>query len=198
MLTVANTTKWLQLFTDQVNTNQDALNQYDTPIGDGDHGSNLARGTTAMMDSLNKADLKSVSDVWKTAAMAIISKVGGAAGPLYGTAFLEMAKASKDRPADDIAVQPLIDASLKGLLKRGGAVPGDKTMVDVWTDVDADLEKGPLTSDQVKTAVESTKPMEAKKGRASYLGKDSVGHLDPGSVSSGFFFESLIQEGEIQ
>ena len=121
-------------------------------------------------------------------AMALISKVGGASGPLYGTAFLEMAKQSKI----DSDLGGLLAAALAGIEKRGGATTGDKTLIDVWAPVVQAVQAGELTQDVIDDAVASTEPMVAKKGRASYLGERSVGHLDPGAVSSGYLFTTLL------
>jgi len=190
MLTTTQTIAWLDNFADKIETNKAYLNDLDTPIGDGDHGSNMVRGLTAVKTALADKGEADVTTVFKTIAMTLISKVGGAAGPLYGTAFLEMAKTSKAGNAD---LASLIAAALAGLKKRGGAVAGDKTLIDVWTPVLAAVQTNQLTPTVIKTAVESTKPMVAKKGRASYLGDRSVGHLDPGAVSSGDLFTALLE-----
>ena len=126
---------------------------------------------------------------FKNIAMALISTVGGASGPLYGTAFLEMAK--KSSSTDDLG--ELLKAALAGIQKRGGAKPGDKTMIDVWSELVPEVKAGTLSKDKIERAVESTKDMVAKKGRASYLGERSKGHVDPGSESSGYLFEALLE-----
>ena len=108
---------------------------------------------------------------------------------LYDTAFLEMAK--KSSSTDNVG--ELLDAALAGIQKRGGAEPGDKTMVDVWYKLVPDIKDGSLSEDKIKDAVEATKDMIAKKGRASYLGERSKGHIDPGSESSGYLFETLLE-----
>jgi dihydroxyacetone kinase-like protein len=115
--------------------------------------------------------------------MSLISKVGGASGPLFGTAFIEMAKANTGD------VHELLVAATAGVQKRGKAILGEKTMVDVWEPIS---EKATFTAEDVDRAVESTKPMIAKKGRASYLGERSVGHLDPGAVSTGYLLKTLL------
>lgn len=189
MFTAENTTAWLTNFAGKIEANAAYLSDLDTPIGDADHGNNMARGVTAVTEALGKLSDPDLVTVLKTTAMALISKVGGASGPLYGTAFLEMAKAAKD--ANDTAT--LLDAALAGIEKRGGATTGDKTMVDVWVPLVADVKAGSLTKDQITAAVEATKDIEAKKGRASYLGERSIGHIDPGSQSSGYLFEALIE-----
>ncbi|MFD1420649.1 dihydroxyacetone kinase subunit DhaL [Lactiplantibacillus songbeiensis] len=190
MLTTTQTIAWLNNFADKIETNKAYLNDLDTPIGDGDHGSNMVRGLTAVKATLADKSDADLTTVFKAAALALISKVGGAAGPLYGTAFLEMAKASKNGDAD---LDPLLTAALAGLKKRGGAVAGDKTLIDVWTPVTAAVQADQLTPAVISEAVERTKPMVAKKGRASYLGDRSIGHLDPGAVSSGYLFTALLE-----
>ncbi|MFT8394218.1 MAG: dihydroxyacetone kinase subunit DhaL [Liquorilactobacillus ghanensis] len=192
-LTLENYLAWMQDFAQKIADKKDYLSDLDSKIGDGDHGNNMARGLKAVSEALatKPADLTSAL---KVTAMALISKVGGAAGPLYGTAFLEMAKLS----SKTVDLSELITAAAAGLQKRGGAQAGDKTMVDVWLPVRDILKNSQLTSEKIEQAVNSTKQMEAKKGRASYLGERSVGHLDPGAVSSGYLFESMLQMGVIK
>ena len=187
MLTVENTTVWLNKFADQIEQHQSYLSELDTPIGDGDHGGNMAPGLAAVKAALatQPAD---ITKLFQATAMALISKVGGASGPLYGTAFLEMAKQSKI----DSDLGGLLAAALAGIEKRGGATTGDKTLIDVWAPVVQAVQAGELTQDVIDDAVASTEPMVAKKGRASYLGERSVGHLDPGAVSSGYLFTTLL------
>jgi dihydroxyacetone kinase-like protein len=170
---------------------KDYLSELDTPIGDGDHGSNMARGLAAVQEAVDGKEFANLKDLFKSVAMALISKVGGASGPLYGTAFLEMAKLG-DTDSD---LGDLLAAALAGIEKRGGATPGDKTMVDVWTPVVQAVQAGGLKQSDVDAAVNSTEAMVARKGRASYLGERSVGHLDPGSMSSGYLFTALINTG---
>ena len=183
--------KWMQGFDQRVEAEKDHLSELDGPIGDGDHGANLARGMAAAIEAINTTEPQSAAEVFKAVSMALISKVGGASGPLYGTAFLEMAKASAK--TDDLA--ELMELALAGIKKRGGAEAGDKTMVDVWTVLVPKLKDNSLTQADIDAAVESTKDMVAKKGRASYLGERSVGHLDPGAVSSGYLFTALLEAG---
>lgn len=181
--------KWLRLFAKKVESNKLYLSELDAAIGDGDHGNNMARGVSAVVNLKTPQDLTSAL---KLTAMAFISKVGGASGPLYGTAFLEMAKASSK--TDDLS--ELLEAALAGIKKRGGATAGDKTMVDVWEKVLPTIKDGSISEDGIEEAVEATKDMQAKKGRASYLGERSIGHLDPGAVSSGYLFNSLLKAEE--
>lgn len=190
-LTLELTEKWMESFKQKIDANKAYLSDLDTPIGDGDHGYNMARGMEAVLDAFNTKHPSDLTSALKLVAMSLISKVGGASGPLYGTAFLEMAKLSASN--QDLAA--LVTAALEGIKKRGGAKEGDKTMVDVWSVVSQALAANDLTSDKIEEAVQSTKDMVAKKGRASYLGERSIGHLDPGSVSSGYLFQSLLEVG---
>ncbi|HJE15902.1 MAG TPA: dihydroxyacetone kinase subunit L [Lapidilactobacillus dextrinicus] len=189
MFTPENTNKWLQNFAEKIETNHAYLSELDTPIGDADHGNNMVRGIEAMKLGLDKLTNPTLQDVFKTTAMALISKVGGASGPLYGTAFLEMAKQS----ATTTEPATLLSAALSGIKKRGGAIVGDKTMVDVWEPLVAKITTNELTREDIDTSVEATKDMQAKKGRASYLGERSIGHIDPGAMSSGYLFTALIE-----
>ena len=186
-LTAEMSRKWLILFNKKIQEKQDYLSNLDTPIGDGDHGHNMARGMTAVVAALN--DNQTLQEVFKATAMALISKVGGASGPLYGTAFMEMAKtaATSDQLSD------LLSAGLAGIIKRGGAQVGDKTMVDVWTPIVTEIQKGSLTKIEIEEFVMATADLLAKKGRASYVGERSIGQIDPGCQSSGFLFESLLE-----
>lgn len=186
--------EWISRFYEKIQNNKGYLSDLDAAIGDGDHGNNMARGMQAVTESLEKNETADATQSLKLIAMALISKVGGASGPLYGTAFLEMAKASND--TKDLG--ELLQKALSGIEKRGGAQPNDKTMVDVWNKVVSKADDSSLTNADIESAVESTKDMVAKKGRASYLGERSVGHLDPGAVSSGYLFEALLEaEGSL-
>ena len=186
--------EWISRFYEKIQNNKGYLSDLDAAIGDGDHGNNMARGMQAVTESLEKNETADTTQSLKLIAMALISKVGGASGPLYGTAFLEMAKASND--TKDLG--ELLQKALSGIEKRGGAQPNDKTMVDVWNKVVSKDDDSSLTNADIEAAVESTKDMVAKKGRASYLGERSVGHLDPGAVSSGYLFEALLEaEGSL-
>lgn len=191
-LTLALTKQWMKLFAEKIEANKAYLSDLDTPIGDGDHGNNMARGMAAVQEAFRSKNPTDVTSALKLVAMSLISKVGGAAGPLYGTAFLEMAKLSTS--TNDLGL--LTEAAVNGIKKRGGANAGDKTMVDVWLVAVPALKENSLTAKQIEEAVQSTKDMEAKKGRASYLGERSIGHLDPGSVSSGYLFQALLEAGE--
>ncbi|MDK1726644.1 dihydroxyacetone kinase subunit DhaL [Dellaglioa algida] len=194
MLTIENTTKWFQLFSDKIIENKDYLSELDTPIGDGDHGNNMARGAEAIQELLKNQQFDTLSDLFKNVAMAFIKSVGGASGPLYGTAFIEMSKASKEtsNPTE------LVATGLDGIKRRGASDVGAKTMIDVWTPVLEELKAGQLTIEKINADVEATKALVATKGRASYLGERSIGHIDPGSMSSGYLFETLLETGALE
>lgn len=187
-LTVNNLIDWINNFSAKIEQNKQYLSDLDTAIGDGDHGFNMSRGMKAVSQKLSTKP-ETITDVFKQIAMTLISTVGGASGPLYGTAFLEMAK--KSATSDDIG--ELLEAALTGIKKRGGAKPGDKTMVDVWSVLVPEVKAHNLTREKIDSAVAATKDLVAKKGRASYLGERSKGHIDPGSQSSGYLFEALLE-----
>lgn len=191
MLTVENLLESLNLFQQKIEKNKQFLSELDQAIGDGDHGNNMSRGMTAVMESLQDKDPQTVTEIFKVAAMSLISKVGGASGPLYGTAMMEMAKAS----AKGSDVMLIISSGLDGIKKRGSSDVGMKTMIDLWSPTIDALAAGNLTTDDLASFANATKDMEAKKGRASYLGERSVGHIDPGAVSSQYLFESFVEAG---
>lgn len=184
--------KWMTLFNQKVQEEKDYLSELDGPIGDGDHGANLARGMAATVEALNSTEPQSASEVFKAVSMALISKVGGASGPLYGSAFMGMMKA--EQAGQDLA--GVLEAGLDMIVKRGHAQVGEKTMVDVWSPVVEAVKKNQLTNDFIDQAVLSTKDIVATKGRASYVGERSIGHIDPGSQSSGLLFKALLEAEE--
>ncbi|MHC5372778.1 dihydroxyacetone kinase subunit DhaL [Enterococcus sp. LJL120] len=188
MFTPEKLTKAISLFDEKIETNKAYLSELDTPIGDGDHGNNMARG----MEAIRQQDLSgSVFDQLKLVAMQLISKVGGASGPLYGTAFMEMAKASKD--TEDPTT--ILTAGIAGIEKRGKATLGEKTMLDLWIPAVAAVKAGDLTEAKLTEFVEATKDLVATKGRASYVGERSKGHIDPGAMSSKYLFEAFMEAG---
>jgi dihydroxyacetone kinase-like protein len=172
------------------------LSDLDQAIGDGDHGFNMARGFNAVMQKLADAPGADIGDVLKTTAMALISNVGGASGPLYGTLFLKAAAPAKGLSEIDLArFVPLLKEGILGVQARGKAVLGEKTMLDVLLPVLDSLEKDSAAGVSGKDAfakaeklaaecMEKTKDIIATKGRASYLGERSKGHIDPGAASS--------------
>lgn len=193
-VTVTMIQAWLDKFTQAIETNKTYLSDLDTPIGDGDHGNNMARGMAAYQEAFAKQNPATISDTFKVLSMALISKVGGASGPLYGSAFMNLTKATKDLTViqkDELGA--LVAQGLAGIQARGKAEVGDKTMVDVWAPVAAALQQGQLTTETITVAKEGTKELVAKKGRASYLGERSLGHIDPGAASSALLFETLLE-----
>jgi len=175
--------------------NRRHLTKLDSEIGDGDHGNNMHRGFQAALERLDGADASTPADVLKAVSMALISKVGGAAGPLYGTAFLRASTALADKEdvsAEDAAAA--LDAALGGVKQRGKAEVGDKTIIDALEPaVEAakeaageDSVSGVLraAAEAAKEGAESTIPLTARRGRASYLGGRAEGHQDPGATST--------------
>lgn len=193
-LTVKEIQEWLSAFGQTIEKNKDYLSELDTPIGDGDHGNNMNRGMSEYKLAFEAKQPTTISDTFKILSMALISKVGGASGPLYGSAFMNLTKATKD--ITEITSQKqlgeLLETGLTGIQSRGKANPGDKTMVDVWNTVVQDLKNSNLTKASIEAAKEHTKEMVAKKGRASYLGERSIGHIDPGAASSALLFQDLL------
>lgn len=181
----------MTLFTAQLLENKDYLSELDTAIGDGDHGNNLARGAAALNEAFASKEPEDVTALLKLTGMTLVSKVGGASGPLYGSAFISMAKASQD--STDLAA--LLEAGLDGIQKRGKAEAGEKTMVDEWVPVVEAVKAKNLTTDLIEDSVQKTKDMKATKGRASYLGERSVGHIDPGAMSSSYLFKTMMEAG---
>jgi len=184
---------WLRRYAETIAEHRVELVQLDTAIGDGDHGTNLDRGMRKALEKLDGEEGADIGALLKTVAMALISSVGGAAGPLYGTLFLQMGTATAGKQELDLAGwTAAVEAGIKGVQSRGKAEPGDKTMIDALLpalealragdgDVAAALRKA---ADAAEEGMKATIPMEARKGRASYLGPRSVGHQDPGATSS--------------
>ncbi|HGI4478137.1 TPA: dihydroxyacetone kinase subunit DhaL [Streptococcus agalactiae] len=185
--------EWMHTFNQKIQSNKDYLSELDTPIGDGDHGGNMARGMTAVIENLDNNEFSSAADVFKTVSMQLLSKVGGASGPLYGSAFMGITKAEQG----ESTISEALGAGLEMIQKRGKAELNEKTMVDVWHGVIEAIEKNELTEDRIDSLVDATKGMKATKGRASYVGERSVGHIDPGSFSSGLLFKALLEVGGV-
>lgn len=184
--------------------NKEYLTDLDSAIGDGDHGLNMARGFEAVVAKLNNgAPLSDVGAAMKLIGMTLISTVGGAAGPLYGTAFLRAAAPSTGKTAiDEETAEIMLQAAIKGIKDRGKANRGEKTMIDALEPALAAFQEAreagkPLTDclhlacDAAKQGIEFTKTIIATKGRASYLGERSLGHQDPGATSSFIMLDAL-------
>lgn len=182
-----------------VAAHRDELVQLDRAIGDGDHGENLNRGFSAVVAALDQSTPDTPGAVLKLVATTLISKVGGAAGPLYGTAFLRAATSVGAAPElGAVEVVAALEAALGGVVARGRAEPGDKTMVDalepaVKAAVGQETVAAVLAAAAAaaETGAESTIPLVARKGRASYLGERSAGHLDPGARSTMLLLRSF-------
>ncbi|MBC2137559.1 dihydroxyacetone kinase subunit L [Listeria innocua] len=185
--------RWLNDFGERVQENKQLLSDLDQAIGDGDHGINMARGLSELKKAFTEKEPADLKDVFKTAGMTMVSKVGGASGPLYGTAFLNMSKAVDSETIDSEGLTKVIEAGLEGIEKRGKSHAGEKTMIDVWEPVVNALHQEDLTDDVVEAALQKTKDLKATKGRASYLGERSIGHLDPGAYSSALLFHAMLK-----
>ena len=196
--------RWSELAAADVAEQRDYLVDLDRAIGDGDHGENMDRGFKAAVEALGQAQPASVADVLKTVAKTLMSTVGGAAGPLYGTAFLRASKAAGDGELDGAGVAAVIAGALEGIQVRGKATTGEKTMVDAWTPaLEAARAAAEAGSDPVavleaaanaaEAGAAATEPMRATKGRASYLGERSIGHLDPGAVSTSLILRAAVR-----
>ena len=195
---------WLAAFRDSVHEHRDHLTELDAAIGDADHGTNLTRGMDAAMAVVDADDAPDTpAGLLKAVGMKLVSTVGGASGPLYGTFFLRAAGAAGDASALDAgAVLGMLRAGVEGLAARGKAELGDKTMVDALAPAvealadavanGADLATGlRAAAEAAATGREATTPLEARKGRASYLGERSKGHTDPGAASATMLVEAL-------
>jgi phosphoenolpyruvate---glycerone phosphotransferase subunit DhaL len=187
---------WIDRFTAVVAENKEYLTELDSAIGDADHGINMNRGMQAAAAKLEGVDTGDVGALLKTVGMTLVSTVGGAGGPLYGTLFLQMGTVSAGKSelgAADWAA--MVDAAVKGVQARGKAEPNDKTMVDALLPaaeaVRQAVDDGASLADAVRRSasaaeegMKATIPLVARKGRASYLGERSAGHQDPGATSS--------------
>ncbi|EGO9157135.1 dihydroxyacetone kinase subunit L [Enterococcus faecalis] len=194
-LTVKDIQTWLDNYSKVIEEKKDYLSELDTPIGDGDHGNNMARGMAEYKIAFDKKVPTTITETFKVLSMALISKVGGASGPLYGTAFMNMTKATKDLEtiSSPEQLKEIVQKGLAGIQMRGKAEPGDKTMVDVWAPVAEVIGTEQFNEEKIEQFAEATKDWVAKKGRASYLGERAIGHIDPGAASSALLFEELVK-----
>ena len=188
--------QWLTLSARLMSEHREELIALDRAIGDSDHGENMDRGFQAVMEKLAQTPPETPGAALKLAAMALMSKVGGAAGPLYGTAYLRAATAlGESADVDAAALAGALTAARDGIVARGKAELGDKTMVDAWSPAveaaDEVLVAGgdavavlAAAAEAAEVGAVTTDPLIARKGRASYLGERSAGHRDPGAASS--------------
>ena len=194
-ITAAEVARWIRDFAAAVSERKDELTKLDQAIGDGDHGINMNRGMTAVVAALDASEPDEVPALARSVAMTLISKVGGASGPLYGTLFLQFGSAAGPEPLTPLGWAGCLEAGLAGVRSRGKAEPGDKTMVDALIPATEAL-RGALdggasfadalgrAADAAEEGARATIPLVARKGRASYLGERSAGHQDPGATSS--------------
>jgi phosphoenolpyruvate---glycerone phosphotransferase subunit DhaL len=196
--------RWIQSFAAEVDANKEQLTQLDAAIGDGDHGINMQRGMSAVLGKVDETS-EDIGALLKTVGMTLVSTVGGAGGPLYGTLFLQMGTAVSGKAElgpDDWAAA--LDAAIAGVQARGKAEPGDKTMIDALVPgrdaFKAALAEGATFEDALRRSADAagkgmrdTVPLVARKGRASYLGERSAGHQDPGATSSHLLLEAAAE-----
>lgn len=202
MVTQSQILQWLQAFAKVIEENKDYLTELDAAIGDADHGINMDRGFKKVSSQLPSLADKDIGSIFKAVSMTLISSIGGASGPLYGTWFLRASSAvtgKQELTAQDLLA--ILQAGLEGVLQRGKAQLGDKTMVDVLSPAvvafGEAIDQG--TVEALREAVaaaekglQETIPMLAKKGRASYLGQRSIGHQDPGGTSAFLLLRCLL------
>jgi dihydroxyacetone kinase-like protein len=197
---------WLASFHDAVHEQSDYLTELDSAIGDADHGTNLTRGMDAVMAAVDgDARPADVAGLFSKVGMTLVSSVGGASGPLYGTFFLRLGTTAGDvTELDGTALLEALQAGVGGVVARGRPEPGDKTMYDALQPAVAALEEGLSAGrslgDSLRSAAEAaasgrdaTLDMQARKGRASYLGERSIGHIDPGAASSALMLAALAE-----
>ncbi|MGJ6963220.1 dihydroxyacetone kinase subunit DhaL [Streptosporangium sp. G11] len=196
-------TAWIEETARTVTAQKERLTALDAAIGDADHGANLDRGLTAVTKALDAGEPATPGSLLVLVGNTLIRKVGGASGPLYGTAFREAGKALGDTPEVSVAqLHAALEAGLAGVRNLGSAAEGDKTMVDALAPAVRALEqavrdgKDPAeaidaAASAARTGAEATIPMQARKGRASYLGPRSVGHEDPGAASTALIISAL-------
>jgi phosphoenolpyruvate---glycerone phosphotransferase subunit DhaL len=192
---------WMTRFAGEMAEHRQELVALDTAIGDGDHGTNMNRGMTKALEKLAASEPADPGAVLKTVAMTLISTVGGAAGPLYGTLFLQLGNALAGETEVDLAgFAAAWRKGLEGVQSRGKAELGDKTMVDALSpavealEQAADLDGGlSAAASAAEQGMHATTPLVARKGRASYLGDRSAGHQDPGATSTYYLFKSAAE-----
>jgi phosphoenolpyruvate---glycerone phosphotransferase subunit DhaL len=193
---------WVRRFRGAIAEHRAELTELDSEIGDADHGANMSRGMDAVVAKLDADPPATPADLGKTVGMTLVSTVGGASGPLYGTFFLRTGAAAGTTTLDAAALGSALRAGAEGVVQRGKAELGDKTMldallpaVDAWDAAVADggspADAAAAASAAAGTGRDATVPLVARKGRASYLGERSAGHLDPGAASTALLFQSL-------
>ncbi|EPZ0266525.1 dihydroxyacetone kinase [Serratia marcescens] len=204
-LTKQQVVDWLMRCGEVFSRERDFLTRLDTEIGDADHGLNMNRGFNKVVEKLPSVADKDIGFILKNTGMTLLSSVGGASGPLFGTFFIRVAQAANAKQSLDLAeLQQMMQEGVEGVVMRGKAEPGDKTMCDAWWPVVESLgqsaqqnlsvaEALQRAADSAERAVESTITMQARKGRASYLGERSIGHQDPGATSVMLMMKTLAE-----
>ncbi|CAM4103670.1 dihydroxyacetone kinase ADP-binding subunit DhaL [Serratia marcescens] len=204
-LTKQQVVDWLMRCGEVFSRERDFLTQLDTEIGDADHGLNMNRGFNKVVEKLPSVADKDIGFILKNTGMTLLSSVGGASGPLFGTFFIRAAQAANAKQSLDLPeLHQMMQEGVEGVVMRGKAEPGDKTMCDVWWPVVESLgqsaqqnlsvaEALQRAADSAERAVESTITMQARKGRASYLGERSIGHQDPGATSVMLMMKTLAE-----
>jgi len=196
---------WLKACAKVLDENKALLTDLDSAIGDADHGTNIARGFGIIAEQAAEQSDKDIGALFKATSMTLMSKVGGASGMLYGNFFMKAATTANGKEeltADEFAT--LLETGLGGIVARGRAELGDKTMIDAWSPAIDALKASITNGDELPAAIqacaaaakagmESTTPMQAKKGRASYLGERSIGHQDPGATSTYMILNALAE-----
>ncbi|CAI0930416.1 PTS-dependent dihydroxyacetone kinase, ADP-binding subunit dhaL [Serratia quinivorans] len=202
-LTKQQVVDWLMCCGEVFAQQRDFLTRLDTEIGDSDHGLNMNRGFNKVVEKLPSVADKDIGFILKNTGMTLLSSVGGASGPLFGTFFIRAAQSTNAKQSLDLAeLHQMMQEGVEGVVMRGKAEPGDKTMCDVWWPVVESLgqsaqqqlsvaEALQRASERAEQAVESTITMQARKGRASYLGERSIGHQDPGATSVMLMMKTL-------
>jgi phosphoenolpyruvate---glycerone phosphotransferase subunit DhaL len=202
-LTVDTVLAWINRSADEIDLRKAYLSDLDAPIGDSDHGFNMARGFSAVKAKLAGQPQPDIGALFKTVAMTLLSTVGGASGPLYSTFFLQAASKSTGKTELDLAAwTACLEAALAGVAQRGKAVTGEKTMVDALqpavealkhADGKALGEALVASAKAAEAGMKATIPLVARKGRASYLGERSAGHQDPGATSTHLLLKALAE-----
>ncbi|CAI1008903.1 dihydroxyacetone kinase subunit DhaL [Serratia quinivorans] len=202
-LTKQQVVDWLMCCGEVFAQQRDFLTRLDTEIGDADHGLNMNRGFNKVVEKLPSVADKDIGFILKNTGMTLLSSVGGASGPLFGTFFIRAAQSTNAKQSLDLVeLHQMMQEGVEGVVMRGKAEPGDKTMCDVWWAVVESLgqsaqqqlsvaEALQRASERAEQAVESTITMQARKGRASYLGERSIGHQDPGATSVMLMMKTL-------
>lgn len=198
-------TGWLTRFHDLVTEQVSYLTELDSAIGDADHGSNMTRGMGAVVDKIQASPAGAIDELFKGAGMTLVTSVGGASGPLYGTFFLRIgATAGPVGTLDAPGLASALRAGLDGVVARGKAEAGDKTMFDVLAPALEAFDAALVDSSDIPSAAraaysaaqtgrDATEALLARKGRASYLGERSIGHIDPGAASTSLLFQALAE-----